>query len=147
MIKLVLIVAIALSPSMQACSCRAIGPKDALRLYDAVFTGHVANVHYTDQPDQNTPRVIVTINVLQSWKGPEGPTIVMHTYRRDGNCEGLPAAQLEVGVKLLVYAYWRVGNDWTESPVVLSTGLCSGTQWLEDSMADLKVLGRPRKSH
>ena len=144
--KLILIiVAIVISPGARACSCKDLGTKETLRQYAAVFSGQVMDVRYVDALTRESPRVIVTFHVLQSWKGEVGPEIVMHTRRRGvDNCEGLLAEDLGVGKKMLIFGYYHSPKDWNFQKV-LATGVCSRTQPLAEAAEDILVLGPARK--
>ena len=127
---------------ISACSCKTLTPNEALQTYTTVFSGEIANVQYVDRPEDVSPRIVVHVTVLDMWKGTPTARVVLHTHRRDGHCEGLPASMLRVGERLLVYAIKISSTEWKE-PGTLTTDICSRTRILRKAKEDLTALGPP----
>jgi len=107
-----------------ACSCIQPGPPaDALDQSEAVFSGTVAEV----VPQANG--VLVTFDVNEVWKGPNGPQLTLSTSGSSASC-GYDFVQ---GEEYLVYGFAQEGE--------LATGLCTRTAPLANAVDDLAALG------
>lgn len=120
-----------------ACSCAgAPTGEEALRTYDAVFSGKVVGV----AEDELTPGVgpslgKIVFDAERTWKGVSAGPISFYGYGDEVSC-GIP---FEKGSGYLVYAYRT--DKGTES--YLETGLCEGTELLSTAPEDLAELGPP----
>jgi hypothetical protein len=86
--------------------------------------------------DKDPPYMLVSFDVSRSYSGQQGKKVELRTGLGGGDC-GVP---FEVGKQYLVYA-------WKDESGKLSTGICSGTGFLEDRKADLAALrGEPAVS-
>jgi hypothetical protein len=107
-----------------ACSCMMPGPPEqALNESQAVFSGTVKAV----QGDADG--VLVTFDVDEIWKGPEGAELTLFTPGSSAAC-GVEFVQ---GEAYLVYGMSQEGR--------LSTNLCSRTTQLGSAGEDLAALG------
>lgn len=110
-----------------ACSCMQPGPPaEASAGAVAVFAGTVNSI---SPANPATGAVLVTFDVQQTWKGPEGPQLTIVTSDNSASC-GYAFAQ---GEEYLVYGYAQEGQ--------ISTGLCSRTAPLASAGEDLAFLG------
>lgn len=140
-VLLLLVVALLLSPSLdaRACTC-AYGPTflEAFERSDAIFLGEVLAVENA-APDGYPEAVWAVFRVDASWKGNPPATTRLLTAANGGTC----GFTFVPGTRYLVYAFqglegWGPGSD----PDALTTGLCWRTHayWPEDP--DLVALGR-----
>lgn len=107
-----------------ACSCMmAPPPQEALGQSQTVFAGTVSGV----QPGKDG--VLVTFDVDQFWKGPDGPQLTLHTPASSASC----GYEFVPGEEYLVYGFAQDGQ--------LSTGLCTRTAPLANAADDLAALG------
>jgi hypothetical protein len=107
-----------------ACSCvPARPPAEARDEAQAVFSGTVRVV----QP--NAAGVLVTFDVNQLWKGPEGAELTLSTSGNSASC----GFEFVPGEQYLVYGFAQDGE--------LSTNLCTRTAPLANAGADLAALG------
>lgn len=116
---------------------------------DAIFEGMVQRVELkwqlTESPvgglvstdfEQDPPVLQVTFDVSRPYKGVERKDLVLTTGIGGGDC----GYDFEIGVQYLVFAYRDDSGH-------LSTGICSGTELLEESQSDLSYLrGEPADS-
>jgi hypothetical protein len=110
-----------------ACSCVQPGPPaEASAGAAAVFAGTVSSI---SPAGPNGGSLLVTFDLSQSWKGPEGPQLTITTADNSASC-GFEFAQ---GEEYLVYALPQDGQ--------LYTGLCTRTAPLAAAGEDLAALG------
>lgn len=126
---LALIAALAVPPRpAHACSCVPPPPPAAARdQATAVFAGTVSAIGGGDQSSGGA--LLVTFELQQVWKGPDGPQLTITTPADSAGC-GYGFVQ---GESYLVYADAQGGQ--------LSTGLCARTTPLAAADADLAALG------
>ncbi len=132
--------------SAAACSCQQIGPQEASRQADAVFSGTVERFEQDDtryeeataypgqrkyviKENQLTAWVVVT----KQWKGTEEPKVKVNTATNDAVC-GYP---FKAGREYLIYGKRDRHGEFHAS-------LCSGTKLINDAAGDLAALGPPR---
>jgi len=120
-----------------ACSC--IGSGSGIFEYgesEAVFTGQVTNIEYP-QPKNNmigsADKIKVSLNVIQSWKGPNAKNVVIQTNLNGASC----GYQFEKNSEYLVYAGNIKGN--------LEVSFCSRTSLLSAAQAkeDISSFSNP----
>lgn len=118
-----------------ACDCGASSPiQNRFEQSDAIFSGQVTQVKYLeDKKKIREPRTIVTITVLQSWKGVTEPTVEIQTTENAYSCSGY---RFKKGDQYLVFGY-------TQADGSLTTGLCSGTHHLDNATEDIDWLNNP----
>lgn len=115
-------------PGAYACSCVAPPPAGEARDEAvAVFSGTVSAVD-TAASATGLP-VLVTFDLLESWKGPNGPQLTIGTSGSSASC----GYEFVPGEQYLVYAFLQEGQ--------FGTGLCTRTAPLADAGADLAALG------
>lgn len=123
------VAALALPRPAQACTCiPAPTPLVALDSSDAVFSGtveHIAKV----RGSHGYPVHLVTIRVIESWKGVSESRVVVQTATNSAAC----GYHFRKGEDYLVYA-----NSWQDQP--LSTGICTRTAELSRATEDLEAL-------
>ncbi|NTU82106.1 MAG: hypothetical protein HGA45_22460 [Chloroflexales bacterium] len=110
-----------------ACSCTP--PPPPLQARDsatAVFAGTVSGIA---PADPGRASVLVTFDVQQIWKGPEGAQLTIATAGSSASC-GYEFAQ---GEQYLVYAVAQEGQ--------IRTSLCSRTALFASAGEDLAALG------
>lgn len=119
-----------------ACSCtESIDPieKQVTDSYEnsaAIFSGKVTSIRRTaDGYD-----VIVTLSVIESWKGTNGKRIKVRTAKDSSMC----GYHFELGKEYLVYAHGTARD--------LGVGNCSRTTSLAD-MTDIEYLANLKKKH
>lgn len=117
--------------SAQACSCAAPPPvKQALKEAAAVFAGRVKDIQKAPTGN-HFGSLEVTLEVLESWKGPKaGKTVKVFTSRSGASC-GYAFFKNE---GYLVYAYPFQNQR-------LTTTLCTRTKSLDQAYEDLEALG------
>lgn len=131
-LALALIVALAATALHQpratyACSCIQPGPPaEAAAQSQAVFAGTVSDI---TPASATTGALLVTFDVQQSWKGPEGPQLTVVTADNSASC----GFEFTRGEEYLVYSVAQEGQ--------LTTGLCSRTAALAAAGEDLGALG------
>lgn len=128
-----------------ALACDCAGPRGKAALVNAkvAFSGKVTRIRYLDSPEQigREPRIIVTFQVYQVWKGRPKKTIVVHTVLNKWTCNGY---WFEQGEEYLVFAH---ANDpieakrFSKARNTLGVGTCSGTLKLAAAEKDVKELG------
>lgn len=107
-----------------ACSCMMPGtPLEARDAAQTVFSGTVSAL------GRGPNGLIVTFDVDQVWKGPEGAQLSLTTADSSASC-GYEFVQ---GEQYLVYGFAQDGQ--------LSTGLCTRTAPLANAGEDLAALG------
>jgi hypothetical protein len=112
-----------------ACSCLAPPPPETARDQSAaVFSGTVVAIAGSGAAPGSP--LLVTFDLQQVWKGPDGPQLTITTPADSAGC-GYAFAQ---GEAYLVYAGAEGGR--------LSTGLCTRTAPLDAADADLAALGQ-----
>ncbi len=110
-----------------ACSCMAPPPPSEARdSAVAVFAGTVAGIAPNGP---NGTSLLVTFDLQQSWKGPEGRQLTIATGADSAGC-GVSFTQ---GEEYLVYGFAQEGQIWTS--------LCSRTAPLANAGDDLAALG------
>lgn len=110
-----------------ACSCAP--PRPPLEARDgsvAVFAGTVSAI-VPATPDGGS--LLVTFDLQQTWKGPEGPQLTIATPEGSAAC----GYEFTQGEQYLVYAVAQGGQ--------IQTSLCSRTAPLADAGEDLAALG------
>ncbi len=140
-----------------ACSCLAPKVSDTLKWADVVFSGEVIKVQYVDAKTENIfnePRIIVTFNVSDSWKGKVQKTMTLHTRYNMTSCSGLIVKE---GDRFLIYAKRVKAGNWLgrggalngitlpkPEDDILQPGICNRSGLLADADEDLKALGRSK---
>lgn len=128
-------------------------PKSALLLLDkadAVFSGKVTNVKYLDDPERGSPepRIIVTFDVYESWKGPLTKEITLHTVFNKWSGNGYFFSK---DGEYLVFAYKRKNKKNIFSKLfggpeeVYDVKLCNGTQFLNRAQTLIEQLDEGNK--
>ncbi len=122
------------TPNAFACSCTPPSVEGVLSSSDAVFSGKVNKIKYLDDPQQVSPepRIIVTFDVSQWWKGQNEKQAVLHTVYNTSTCNGYRFKENE---EYLVYASKQ--EDGT-----LGTSVCSRTNVLTQATEDIALLGK-----
>lgn len=111
----------------QACSCvPPPPPQQALAEAAAVFAGTVRAIVPADAAGS---ALLVTFDVQQSWKGPQGPQITLATAASSASC----GYEFVAGEAYLVYGVVQEGR--------ISASLCSRTAALGSAVEDLAALG------
>lgn len=112
-----------------ACSCvPSPPPAEAAGQSQAVFSGTVVTVG-TQPAGQAGMPVLVTFDLKETWKGPNGPQLTLGTSGSSASC----GYEFVTGEEYLVYATIQDGQ--------LTTSLCSRTAPLADAGVDLAALG------
>jgi hypothetical protein len=107
-----------------ACSCVQPGPPVQARdEAQSVFAGTVSAISGEGNG------LLVTFDVEQFWKGPEGPQLTILTSNNSASC----GVEFVEGEKYLVYGFSQDGR--------LSTNLCSRTTTFANANNDLAALG------
>ncbi|MBX7139088.1 MAG: hypothetical protein K1X83_14025 [Oligoflexia bacterium] len=156
----------------QACSCLEMPVEAGLERSDVVFAGRIVKIEPVYLPSRHPgpgktvtgaeEPIVVTFQVLRSWKGDTTKTIVLHTHREFSACIGLMSQYCRVGAELLVYAYnqpwesWSAGeNDRAPEDAAaigryrkasgrtqrLTSNICTRTRELAGAAEDLAKLG------
>lgn len=110
-----------------ACSC--VPPAAPIAARDgatAVFAGTVSGIA---RSDPTSGGLLVTFDLSQTWKGPEGPQLTIATSDNSASC-GFEFTQ---GEEYIVYAFAQDGQ--------IQTNLCSRTAPLAGAGEDLAALG------
>lgn len=111
------------------CRCNATeSPLQALRSYDAVFSGRVSSIRKINWYDYQA-----TFQVKDAWKGVEEGKIPVDSTTFRTSC----GYAFKLGESYLVYAYQHNG--------VLFAHHCSRTRPLENAQEDVTALGVPMK--
>jgi Carboxypeptidase regulatory-like domain len=105
-----------------ACSCPSMPPCQRFWTADAVFTGIVTGVTYSDDKKQQLSHS--TIVVERGFRGASGQVVLTGTVL--SSCH----YNFTVGQRYLVYAHRNADGT-------LSTGACSGNKLLADAQEDL----------
>jgi hypothetical protein len=120
-----------------ACSCTPASVQDTFKHSVAVFIGNAQNVTWLEERgNQGDPRIVVTLEVVKSWKSPKDKPVVLHTVYNQASCDGY---WFEEGKTYLVYAFQQ--DDGT-----LGASLCSRTTAADageakEDVAVLEMLG------
>lgn len=122
----------------------------SLEKADAVFSGKVTRVKYLDDPERGSPepRIIVTFEVYQSWKGPLSKEITLHTVFNKWSGDGYFFTK---DGEFIVFAYKRKNKKniltrFLGGPdEVYDVKLCNGTQFLNRADKLIKELGKGNK--
>jgi hypothetical protein len=112
---------------VRACSCATQEREAAFEAAVSVFEGRVTGI---DHP-QGSP-VVVTLDVVRTWKGADGETFTLRTQEQSAAC----GYAFETGRSYLVYTYQSDDDsEWT--------GLCSRTSPVdsEQAAADIDAMG------
>lgn len=128
-------------------------PESALLLLDkadAVFSGKVTKLKYLDDQERGSPepRIIVTFDVYESWKGPLSKQITLHTVFNKWSGDGYFFTK---DGEFLVFAYKRknkknIITKFLGGPdEVYDVKLCNGTQFLNRADKLIKELGKGNK--
>jgi hypothetical protein len=127
-ISLVSIVFFALGAERaRACSCATQEREAAFEAAASVFEGRVTAI---DHP-QGSP-VVVTLDVVRTWKGADGETFTLRTQAQSSAC----GYSFETGRSYLIYTYQSDDDsEWT--------GLCSRTSVVDSDQAaaDIDAMG------
>lgn len=111
-----------------ACSCVPSQPVPAARDESAfVFTGTVSGIAVQNQG--NPEGVLVTFDLIESWKGPSDAQLTLRTSGSSASC----GYEFVAGERYLVYGVITDGQ--------LSTNLCTRTAQLDAAAVDLAELG------
>jgi len=113
-------------PLKPAYACSCVAPRPPLEARDeaqAVFSGTVSSVQ------SDASGLLVTFDVDEIWKGPEGAQLTLATPGSSASC-GYEFAQ---GERYLVYGFAQEGR--------LNTGLCTRTAPLASAGEDLAAFG------
>ena len=116
-----------------ACSCVAPSLEDAFGRSFAVFVGRTQGITYLNEAgNQGDPKIIVTLEVVKSWKGPKDKPVVLHTVSNRASCDGY---SFEEDKLYLVYAFQK--DDGT-----FGASLCDRTTEADTNEAkeDIAVL-------
>ncbi|HMV50670.1 MAG TPA: hypothetical protein PKA34_27485 [Blastocatellia bacterium] len=133
----VVVVAIALSSEVTACSCIWYTPESALQEAQAVFVGKVLIANEKSRPSffqryipflRHSGGLVSTFEVSSVWKGQQIPRLVIHHSM--GKC----GRTFELGKEYLVYADGDQSN--------LSAGFCSRVISLEEAKEDFSIIGQ-----
>ncbi|MEX1014049.1 MAG: hypothetical protein WDZ80_02730 [Candidatus Paceibacterota bacterium] len=119
--------------SVSACSCiPPVPPTEAIEQSSAVFSGLVTNLENDEYSrDFNPNPVIVTVEVMDVWKGIDSSEVTLETARQSATC----GYNFEEGEEYLIYAHGP-NND-------LSVSACSRTSLLSNAQNDIEELGDP----
>lgn len=111
------------------CQCAATeSPQQALRSYNAVFTGKVTSTHKINWYDYKAH-----FKVEKAWKGVDWENVTVHSTTFLTSCGYV----FEKGKEYLVYAYLNDG--------ILYVHRCSRTKLLKDAAEDFEGLGEPKR--
>ena len=127
---LAVVFALTRAAQVEACSCIRETPAEGFARADAVFSGRIAEVK--PNPDSGRGGFLVSIEVLEAWKGVTEPIVKVSTAANSAIC----GYAFQVGRSYLIYAVRDDGRP-------LRVSLCSRTQLLEEAREDLKSLGKP----
>ncbi len=130
LLLLAVLLGLAQAQQAKACSCIRQTPEEGFATADAVFSGTIAEVK--PNPDSERGGFLVTIEVLEAWKGVTEPIVKVSTAANSAIC----GYAFQVGRSYLVYA----SRDGSRP---LRVSLCSRTQLLDAAGEDLKSLGKP----
>ena len=117
-----------------ACDCVVPSVGEAFERSFAVFVGKAQGITYSNEAGyQGDPKIVVTLEVVKSWKGPTDRPLVLHTVYNRASCDGY---WFEEGNTYLVYAFQNDDGS-------LGASLCSRTTSADTKEAkeDLAVLG------
>lgn len=130
------------------CTCLFPTVAEAVEHADLVFRGRIAKVEYVDSTRTRLRRFLATLEVTAVWKGPIGPTIVVHARQPSSDCIGF---WTDVEKEVLVFAKRSVVTRnayWADKiPVggrIISPDVCSLSEEIRHTAATLKALGPPR---
>lgn len=120
------------SLNASACDCMPATFNHALSGSDAVFSGKAVKVRYLDDAKKVAePRITVTFDVYQAWKGPAQKEITLNTVYNTWTCKGF---SFQENGEYLVFAHKQ--KDET-----LDVARCTRTRPLSLAQEDLKILG------
>ena len=129
--------------AMPLCDCAPSGyPTQELNESAAVFIGRVTAIRYTDSTllkeeiISSSDRIIVSFDVIKSWKGEKKTTLNVETGIATKTC-GYP---FKVGESYLVYTFYQIGGS---DSTTLLTSLCSRTRPLAQADEDIEELNTP----
>jgi hypothetical protein len=129
--------------AMPPCECSPSGyPSQELKESAAVFLGRVSAIRYTDSTllkeeiISSSDRIIVSFDVLKTWKGDKKTTLNVETGVTTKTC-GYP---FKVGESYLVYTFYQIGGS---DSTTLLTSLCSRTRPLAAAAEDIEELDTP----
>jgi hypothetical protein len=127
-LTVVLLMAVLLTPPLAvACSCMRQEREQAFEEAVSVFEGRVTAI---DAPADGP--VVVTFDVVRTWKGAESETFTLRTQTNSAAC----GYAFQSGTSYIVYTYQGDGDgEWT--------GLCSRTSPADDpnAAADIDAMG------
>jgi hypothetical protein len=129
-LMLAVLIGLAQAERAKACSCIRQTPAEGFADAEAVFSGRIAEVK--PNPDSERGGFVITIEVLEAWKGVTEPIVKVSTAANSAIC----GYAFQVGRSYLVYASRDGGRP-------LRVSLCSRTQLLDEAKEDLKSLGKP----
>lgn len=141
---LCLVVLLAGGRVADACSCFGPKGKEILQQAAAVFRATATSVEYLEKDgSRKEPRILVTFEVNEVWKGPERPKMLLRTTYNKWTCSGY---YFKAGVEYLVAAK-VVEHEGTEerAPELSGIFLCGGTGTIDQATEDLAALGAGRK--
>jgi hypothetical protein len=139
--NLLIFLTLVFSKNILACQCTPTPLKLRVLWPDIIFVGEVTKIEYVDGMNikNGEPRIIVTFSVSDYFKGDQGETVVLHTYRNRISCAGFV---FEKNKKYVVFARKGSAKDWLgpslnygqlklknlkETDTIFGTGICRGT--------------------
>ena len=126
-----------------ACSCSGPKGQEILRAA-AVFRATAVKVEYLESDEKRKePRILVTFDVREVWKGPERATALLRTTFNKWTCSGY---YFKAGGEYLVAAEIVESVGTETHPAELSgISLCGGTGGIRAAAEDLAALGVGRQ--
>lgn len=109
-----------------------------------MFRATVAKVEYLEEDTEGKePRILVTFEVHEVWKGPERPTALLRTIYNKWTCRGY---YFKTGGEYLVAANTiEAEGSEVKPPEMSGIHLCGGTAPIDKAADDLAALGPGRK--
>ncbi|MET0553882.1 MAG: hypothetical protein ABW221_12640 [Vicinamibacteria bacterium] len=125
----------------RACSCSGEFTQKSVDQAVAVFAGTVTDVQFLE-PDapRIEPKILVTFDVSEIWKGPQQGTLRLRTVFNKFSCSG---EAYQRGDRYFVVTH-KTNLGARKGEVELEDiYACTGTRRLDQATDSLKVLGRP----
>ena len=138
---LLTLVALLCAQPARACSCSGEFTQKSVDQAVAVFAGKVTDVEFLE-PDAPTiePKILVTFDVSEIWKGPQQGTLRLRTVYNKFSCSG---EAYQRGDRYFVVTHQANPGARPGEMDLEDIYACTGTRLLAQATDSLKVLARP----
>jgi hypothetical protein len=142
LILLVLAGFVAPSPGWP-CTCHSVVGPETVKRAAALFIGKATKVEFLEPDErQKEPRILVTFEISEVWKGPESKTLRLRTTYNKWTCEGY---YFKEGETYLVTAYKASAGATDGETELAGVNVCGGTRELSQAQDVLRLIGPGKK--